>query len=122
VLGPAIELADGYPIEAQTAGIIESRKAWLKKWKYTREVMLPHLGQDREAPRAGEMFRQEDLAATLRKLVEAEQQALKAGKDRRAAIQAAYDRFYRGDVAQELVRGVQEEGGLITLATSRTGA
>jgi gamma-glutamyltranspeptidase/glutathione hydrolase len=115
VLGPAIEMADGYPMEAQTAGSIGRQKAWLKKWKYTRDVMLPHLGQEQEGPRAGEIFRQKDLAATLRKLVEAERQALRAGKDRRAAIQAAYDRFYRGDIARELVRGTQEEGGLITL-------
>lgn len=115
VLAPAIEMADGYPIEAQAANAIERQKAWLKKWKYSREVMLPHLGQPREAPRAGEIFRQPDLAATLRKLVDAEKQALKAGKSRKAAIMAAYDRFYRGDIARELVRGTQEEGGLITL-------
>jgi gamma-glutamyltranspeptidase/glutathione hydrolase len=115
VLGPAIEMADGYPMEAQTANTIERQKAWIKQWKYTRDVMLPRLGQQHEGPRAGEIFRQKDLAATLRKLVEAEQQALKAGKDRKAAIQAAYDRFYRGDIARELVRGTQEEGGLITL-------
>src|SRR5213075_576342 len=69
----------------------------------------------REAPEAGEIFRQADLAATLRKLVDAEQQALRQGKSRRDAIMAAYDRFYRGDIAQEFVRGLQEEGGLITL-------
>ena len=40
----------------------------------------------------------------------------KAGKSRKEAIYAAYDRFYKGDIARELVRGVQEEGGLITLA------
>src|SRR5919108_4721685 len=78
--------------------------------------MLPHLGQDREAPEAGEIFRQPDLAATLRRLVEAEQQALRERKSRRDAIMAAYDRFYRGDIAQEFVRGLQEEGGLITMA------
>jgi gamma-glutamyltranspeptidase/glutathione hydrolase len=77
--------------------------------------MLPHLGQAREAPHPGEVFQQKDLAATLKKLVEAEQKALAAGKNRKQAIYAAYDRFYRGDIAHELVRGVQEEGGLITL-------
>src|SRR5690606_31440945 len=56
-----------------------------------------------------------DLAATLRKLVEAERQALAQGRSRRDAIMAAYDRFYRGDIAQELVRGAREEGALITL-------
>ena len=115
VLAPAIELADGYAIDAETADQIESWKEKLKEWPYSKQVMLPHAGEQREAPRAGEIFRQPDLAATLRKLVEAEKQALAAGKSRKDAIQAAYDRFYKGDVAQEFVRGVQEQGGLITL-------
>ncbi len=116
VLGPALQMADeGYPIEAQTANSIERNKDKLKQWRYSREVMLPHAGQAREAPHPGEVFQQKDLAATLKKLVEAEQKALAAGKNRKQAIYAAYDRFYRGDIAQELVRGVQEEGGLITL-------
>ncbi|MBK8813755.1 MAG: gamma-glutamyltransferase [Acidobacteria bacterium] len=115
VLAPAIEMADGYPMDNETSNVIERRKDWLKKWKYSREVMLPHLGEKREAPAAGEIFRQPDLAAMLRKLVEAEQNALKTGKNRKQAILAAYDRFYKGDIAKELVRGTQEEGGLITL-------
>jgi gamma-glutamyltranspeptidase/glutathione hydrolase len=61
------------------------------------------------------MFRQADLAATLRKLVEAERNARSRGQSRKAAIYAAYDRFYKGDIAQELVRGVREQGGLFTL-------
>jgi gamma-glutamyltranspeptidase/glutathione hydrolase len=116
VLEPAIRMADGYPIDAETANSIERQKSWLKQWRYARAVMLPHAGEAREAPAGGEIFRQADLAATLRKLVEAEAQALRAGKGRKAAIYAAYDRFYKGDVAREFVRGVQEEGGLITLA------
>ena len=116
VLAPAIQMADGYPIEAQAANSIETNRARIKEWKYSRAIMLPHLGEAREAPEAGEIFRQTDLAATLRKLVEAEQQALAAGKSRKEAIYAAYDRFYKGDIARELVRGVQEEGGLFTMA------
>jgi gamma-glutamyltranspeptidase/glutathione hydrolase len=116
VLAPAIQMADGYPIEAQTANAIERNKAEIKQWRYSRQVYLPHLGAEREAPQPGEIFRQPDLAATLRKLVAAERAALKAGKSRKEAIQSAYDRFYRGDVARELVRGVREEGGLITMA------
>src|SRR5687768_8650318 len=115
VLAPAIQMADGYPIEAQTANSIERQKALIKRWKYSRDVFLPHLGQTREAPEAGEIFVQRDLASTLRKLVDAERQALAQGKSRRDAIMAAYDRFYRGDIARELVRGTQEEGGLITM-------
>ena len=115
VLAPAIQMADGYPIEAETANSIERNKARIKEWKYSRAVMLPHQGQAREAPEPGEIFVQRDLAATLRKLVEAEKQALAQGKSRKDAIMAAYDRFYKGDIAQEFVRGVQEEGGLITM-------
>jgi gamma-glutamyltranspeptidase/glutathione hydrolase len=115
VLAPAMQLAAGYPIEAQTANSIERQKERLKQWPYSKAVMLPHLGEKREAPEAGEIFVQRDLLATLTKMVEAEQQALKAGKSRKAAIMAAADRFYKGDIAEEFVRGVQEQGGLITL-------
>ncbi|MGH8131573.1 MAG: gamma-glutamyltransferase family protein [Steroidobacteraceae bacterium] len=114
VLAPAIELADGYPIDAETADRIETEKDTLRQWPYSKAVMLPHAGESREAPRAGEMFRQPDLAATLRRLVEAEAEARKAGEPRREAIMAAYERFYRGDIADEFVRGAQEQGALIT--------
>jgi len=114
VLEPSIQMADGYPVEAELVNTIERNKKWIKQWRYAREVMLPHAGQRHEAPEAGEVFRQPDLAATLRKLVEAEQQALAAGKSRKEAIYAAYERFYKGDIARELVRGVREEGGLFT--------
>src|SRR5688572_11233205 len=115
VLAPAIRLAHGYPMEAQTANSIERNKATIKQWKYSPAVFLPHLGQNREAPEPGEIFRQPDLAATLRKLVEAEQTALRAGKSRKDAIYAAYNRFYKGDIAQEIVRGTREDGGLFTM-------
>jgi gamma-glutamyltranspeptidase / glutathione hydrolase len=114
VLAPAIELADGYPIDAETANNIERWKKTLHDWPYSTKVMLPHAGEAREAPQAGEIFRQADLAATLRKLVEAEREALKAGKSRKEAIAAAHERFYRGDIAAEFVRGFHEQGGLIT--------
>jgi gamma-glutamyltranspeptidase/glutathione hydrolase len=114
VLAPAIQMADGYAIEAQTANSMEANKARIKQWKYSKAVYLPHLGERREAPEPGEIFAQKDLAVTLRKLVETEQAALKAGKSRKDAIYAAYDRFYKGDIAKEIVRGVREEGGLFT--------
>ena len=114
VLEPAMQLASGYPIEAQTANSIERAKDRLKQWPYSKAVMLPHLGQKREAPEAGEIFVQQDLYNTLSKMVEAEQNALKKGASRKAAIMAAYERFYKGDIADEFVRGCQEQGGLIT--------
>jgi gamma-glutamyltranspeptidase/glutathione hydrolase len=55
------------------------------------------------------------LATTLRKLVEAEADALASGKSREEAIMAAYDRFYRGDIAEEYVRGAREQGSSVTV-------
>jgi gamma-glutamyltranspeptidase/glutathione hydrolase len=78
-------------------------------------LFLPHPGEKREAPEPGEIFVQKDLLETLTKMVESEQDALKHHKTRKEAIYAAMDRFYKGDIAQEFVRGCQEQGGLITL-------
>lgn len=119
VLAPAIEMADGYPIEEQAADSIERFRSEIVKWPDSRRIFLPHLDESdpskRAAPKGGDMFRQPELAATLRQLVAAEREALAAGKDRKAAIRAAYDLFYRGAIARELVRSTQEQGGLITL-------
>jgi gamma-glutamyltranspeptidase/glutathione hydrolase len=114
VLAPAMQLAEGYPIEQQTADLMERHKARIKEWPYSRELYLTHPGENREAPHPGEIFRQPDLLRTLQQLVEAESNALKAGKSRKAAIYAAYDRFYKGDIAGEFVRSTREQGGLIT--------
>jgi len=113
VLEPAIRLADGFPIEAQLVRQIVNQRKRLEQWPDTKRVMFPKAG---EPPEAGQVFRQPDLAATLRKLVESERQARAAGKDRKAAILAAYDRFYRGDIAKELVASVRAQGGLFTEA------
>jgi gamma-glutamyltranspeptidase/glutathione hydrolase len=115
VLAPAIEMADGYPIEAQAARSIARNRERLESWSYSRSVFFVPDGDSLRAPQAGEIFRQPDLARTLRALVEAERSALEQGEDREQAIQAAYDLFYRGDIARELVRGTAEEGGLVTL-------
>ncbi len=115
VLAPSIDMARGYPIEAQAADAIEREKERLAEWPYSKAVFLPRFGEERAAPSAGELFVQEDLARTLEALVEAEAKALAEGASRRDAIMAAYDRFYQGDIAQEFVRGSQEQGGLHTL-------
>src|SRR3954447_7899765 len=58
VLAPAIQMADGYPIEAQTADEIEAEKARIKQWKYSTTVFLPHRGR-----RAGGTGCRRDLRA-----------------------------------------------------------
>ena len=106
VLAPAIALARGYPIEASTADWIESERATLARWPDSRRVLLPYLDESdparRAAPVPGEIFRQPELAATLEKLVAAE----------RAALAAGQQRFYRGDIARQLVAAVRAAGGL----------
>ncbi len=113
VLAPSIEMADGYAVEQQHVSTVTRQRDWLMKWPESRRVLLPHPGD--LPPAAGEIFRQPDLAATLRKLVEAEKKALAAGKSRKDAILAANDRFYRGDIAAEFARGSREVGGLHTI-------
>lgn len=115
VLAPAMQLAAGYPIDAQTANSMERGKKLINQWPYSKKVFLPHTGEKREAPEAGEIFVQKDLLATLTKMVAAEQDALRKKKTRAQAIMAANDRFYKGDIAKEFVRGSKEQGGLITM-------
>jgi len=119
VLAPAMQMAEGYPIEKELVDTIEKHKDTLNQWSYSKAVFLPH-AQDGDsersgAPQAGEIFRQPDLLATLQKLVDTEADALASGKSRKEAIYAAYDRFYRGDIAEEIVRASSEYGGLITM-------
>ena len=119
VLAPAMQMAEGYAVEKSQADNMERRRDVISRWSYSQAVFLPHLDEDdaekRAAPEAGEIFRQADLLATLQKLVAAEAEALAGGKGRKQAIYAAYDRFYRGDIAAEIVRSSREYGGLFTL-------
>jgi len=120
VLAPAMQMAEGYPIEASQADNMERRRDVLAQWSYSKQVFLPNLDendpQKRAAPSAGQIFSQSDLLLTLQKLVETESKALANGKSRKEAIYAAYDRFYRGDIAEELIRASTEYGGLMTMA------
>jgi len=112
VLAPAIALADGFP--------------WYEfLTQYLRpDVERMHPSAFRvyvpggKIPERGSIFRQTDLAQTLRALVEAERQ--NAGSGRKAAIHAARDRFYRGDIGQRIAKAVREAGGLLTEADLAT--
>ncbi len=112
VLAPAIEMAEGYPIEADAVRRIRANRERMMEWPYTAAVFFSDEG---EGPEAGDILVQSDLAVTLRKLVEAEADALAKGKTREEAIYAAYERFYRGDIAEEYVRGAREQGSRVTL-------
>jgi gamma-glutamyltranspeptidase/glutathione hydrolase len=106
VLQPAIELAEkGFPLSEARAGYLAGSKKILK-YPSTMKIYLPN-GQP---PKAGEIFRNPDLARTLKKLVEAEKE--NQSKDRNAALKAARDRFYKGDIAREMASFSAANGGL----------
>jgi gamma-glutamyltranspeptidase / glutathione hydrolase len=111
VFAPAIEYAGkGYPIDPMLAQSIDRGKNNLLKYPTTAKIFLPN-GQPLKA---GELLKNPDYAATLRKLVDAEKQALAKKATRSAAIKAAFDRFYKGDIAQEFERFFKENGGVLT--------
>jgi gamma-glutamyltranspeptidase/glutathione hydrolase len=113
VWAPAIDYAShGYPMDASLATAIARAKAKLEKFPTTAKVFLP----DGRAPKPGELFKNPDLAQTMLKAVAAETEARGQKKSRAEAIHAAFDRFYKGDLAQEFERFFKENHGLLTAA------
>ncbi len=110
VFAPAIDTAEqGYPIDPMLAASIARGQKNLARYPTSAKIFLPG-----GAPlKAGDLLKNPDYAATLRKLVEAEQQALKKGASRAEAIRAAAERFYKGDIAQEVDRFFRENGGVL---------
>ncbi len=94
-LAPAIRLAEeGFPAYPKLTQLLEYRRDTMKRWEAAPEIFL----RDGEIPPQGETIRQPDLAATIRALAE---------KGRAG--------YYQGEVAEKLVRGVREAGGIWTL-------
>ena len=113
VFAPAIEYAEkGYPIDLMLAQSIDRGKNNLGKYPTTAKIFLPN-GQP---IKAGELLKNPDYAETLRKLVDAEKAALAKKATRSQAIVAAFNRFYKGDIAQEFERFFKENGGVLTAA------
>jgi gamma-glutamyltranspeptidase / glutathione hydrolase len=107
VMQPAIELADGFPLDELRVDYIKSRGPVFSKWPDAKRVFLPN-GQ---TPKVGDVFVQADLARTLRAIVAAEKR--NAGKGRHSALMAARDHFYRGPVGKRIGDYMQANGGLI---------
>ena len=77
VIAPAIELADGFAIDEMRANVIADSRQFFDLWPTSKAHFMPN-GQ---MPRVGEIFRQPDLARTLRGMAEAEKKALAAGSE-----------------------------------------
>src|SRR5688500_12252148 len=107
VMQPAIELADGFPIDELRVQYIKNRGSVFSQWPDAKRIFMPG-GQ---VPQVGAVFVQADLARTLRSIVAAEKAA--ARKGRLAGLRAARDYFYRGPIAQRIGAYMQSNGGLL---------
>ena len=112
VVTPALELAEnGFPIPASLhqalTGLLE--RGTVTGWPSTMEVFFA----DGRPPATGDVLVQRDLARTFRRLIQVERDH--ASRGREEALQAARDFFYRGDIAEEMVRFNQEQGGILTM-------
>ena len=110
VMEPAIQLADGFPIDELRVQYIKTRSPIFSQWSDARRVFLP----GGEVPKVGDIFVQADLARTLREIVRAERLASKGTRNsRHAGLMAARDYFYRGPIARRIGDYMQANGGLI---------
>ena len=109
VIGPAIELADGMALDETRANAIVRSRRFFDLWPTSKAVFL----QAGQMPQPGDVFRQPDLARTLRSMVSAEQHSLKAGGSRKAAIDAVRDYFYRGEIAHKIDAFSKANDGLL---------
>lgn len=109
VLVPAIELADGFVMYNFLAEVFASQKQATSKWKSAYDTYYP----GGKLPVTGEIYRQPNLARTIRTIAEADAAAFKRNKDRKAAIQAGRDAFYKGDIARRIGAAMEADGGLM---------
>ena len=111
VLRPAIDYAEtGHPLDPFVANMVNRSRELFEAFETTSAVFLP----DGEPPAPGTLFAYPALAKTFRKVVEAEASARANGQSRAQGLQAAFDRFYKGDIARAMARFYQENGGLFT--------
>lgn len=110
VMQPAIELADGFPLDELRVQYIKSRAPVFSQWPDAKRIFLP----GGLVPKAGDIFVQADLARTMRELVRAERLGSKSVRNgRHAGLMAARDYFYRGPIAKRIGDYMQANGGLI---------
>ena len=110
VMQPAIELADGFPIDELRVQYIATRAPIFSQWPDAKRIFLP----DGQVPKVGDVFVQADLARTMRSIAAIEKQ--NAARGRHAALLAARDYFYQGPLAKRIGDYMQTHGGLLAAA------
>ncbi len=112
VSASAIEYAEnGFPLRPSTAAAIRREIEFIGQWPSNRQYWLKPDGSFYEA---GDTLKLPTLAATLRRMVEAERAG--ADRGREAGIVAARERFYAGDIAREMVAFLEDHGTPFVLA------
>jgi gamma-glutamyltranspeptidase/glutathione hydrolase len=100
----AIEYTEqGFPLRPRTANAIKENLKFFESWPDNQKYWLK---ADGSMHPAGDTIKLPTLAATLKKMVEAERAAKSNG--RAAGIAAARDRFYKGDIADDMVAFLQK--------------
>src|SRR5665213_2168665 len=109
VIAPAIDLTDGFALDDMRSNAIAYSQPFFNQWPTSKAHFLPN----GRPLRTGEIFRQPDLARTLRAMADAEKKALAAGASRDAAIDKVRDYFYRGEIAKKIDAFSKANGGLL---------
>jgi gamma-glutamyltranspeptidase/glutathione hydrolase len=107
VLQPAIELADGFPIDELRVRYIENTRRVFEQWPAARAVFLP----GGKVPHVGDLFVQKDLARSLRELAAVEKKNARRG--RHGALESVRDYFYRGPLGARYCKAIEAAGGLL---------
>jgi gamma-glutamyltranspeptidase/glutathione hydrolase len=107
VIQPAIELAEGFPLDPRFARGLERYQAILERWPTSKKVCLP----GGRVPKTGEIYVQTDLARTFRSMAAVEKQNTSGG--RVAALEAVRDYFYRGPIAKRISDFCKQAGCLL---------
>ena len=106
VTARAIEYAEvGFPLRSRTVSTIYREMDFINQWPANRAYWTR---PDGAMYASGEIIRLPTLANTLKKMVEAEREQSVNGRE--AGIVAARDRFYKGDIAEEMVAFLQAHG------------
>ncbi len=109
VAAAAIRFArDGFPTYPFLAEQLTARQNDFRHWPATAAIFLPN----GKPPAVGDLFVQSDLGRTLQYM--ADQEKAQAHGDRIAGLRAAHDAFYRGDIANAIVRHQRDNGGWLT--------
>ena len=107
IIQPAIELAEGVPLDGRFARGLERFRPIIEKWPTSRKAFLP----GGRPPKEGTIFAQPDLARTFRRMAEVDRN--NASRGRAAALEAVRDFFYRGPIAREISDFCKQAGCLL---------